>query len=163
MAIEGIVQPEIIPIDENLRLRRFDGRFDFALEWYQDPGLVWLVDGVREPYSYEKLCRMYAYLDARGELYFIEAKQDGAFVPVGDVTFMPQDMPIVVGNPDFRGRGIGGRVIAALIGRGRALGCKKLYVGEIYDWNPASRRCFERAGFRACEKTAKGSRYMLEL
>lgn len=163
MAIEGIVQPEIISIDENLRLRKFDGRFDFALQWYQDSELVYLVDGVKAPYSPEKLRAMYAYLNARGELYFIEEVQNGAFVPVGDVTFWPQDMPIVLGDSGCRGRGVGGKVINALIERGRSLGYDRLYVGEIYDWNPASRRCFERAGFHAYEKTEKGSRYVLEL
>lgn len=163
MPIKGIVQPEIIQIDPTLRLRKFDGIFDFALAWYQSPEIVYLVDGVKEPYSPEKLRRMYAYLDAHGELYFIEELRNGAFVPIGDVTFWQQDMPIVLGDPACRGRGVGGKVIAALIGRGRSLGFDRLYVSEIYDWNPASRRCFERAGFHAYENTEKGSRYMLEL
>ena len=51
MAIEGIIQPDIIEIDETLRLRAYDGEHSFALGWYQDEELVWLVDGVRQPYS----------------------------------------------------------------------------------------------------------------
>jgi len=47
--------------------------------------------------------------------------------------------------------------------RGRLLGYDKLYIGEIYDFNIASRRCFEKAGFTAYEKTEKGSRFVLEL
>ena len=106
---------------------------------------------------------MYAYLDARGELYFIEALIDGDYQPIGDVTFWREDMPIVIGDRRFRGKGIGGKVIAALIARGKALGYDRLEVAEIYDYNIPSRRCFERAGFRACEKTARGSRYELIL
>ena len=34
--IQGIEQPEIIQIDNTLRLRKYDGVHDFALEWYQD-------------------------------------------------------------------------------------------------------------------------------
>ena len=72
MPIAGIRQPDIIGISEDLRLRRFDGCFDFALEWYQDTETVWLVDGMKEPYTRGKLNRMYRYLDEHGELYFIE-------------------------------------------------------------------------------------------
>ena len=161
MAIEGVVQPAVIPIEPGLRLRSFDGKFDFALRWYQDPEVVYLVDGVREPYSPEKLLRMYAYLYKRGELYFIEVEKNGAYVPVGDVTFWADDMPIVIGDPACRGRGIGRKVIGALIERGRQLGYDTLRVGEIYDWNEASRKCFMSMGFEPCEKTEKGSRYML--
>ena len=74
MAIEGVEQPEILEINETLRLRRYDGAADFAFAWYQDPELVYLVDGVRKPYDRETLYNMYNYLAARGELYFIEAR-----------------------------------------------------------------------------------------
>ena len=163
MPIEGIVQPEIIGIEPGLRLRRFDGKYDFAFSWYQDPELVYMVDGVRRAYAWETLTAMYAYLNRHGELYFIEAERDGAFVPVGDVTFWENDMPIVIGDPGCRGRGVGRKVIAALIERARALGYPKLRVGEIYDWNIASQKCFMGLGFMPVEKTEKGSSYALEL
>ena len=35
MAIQGIDQPAVIQIDESLRLRKYDGVYDFALAWYQ--------------------------------------------------------------------------------------------------------------------------------
>lgn len=57
----------VIQIDEALRLRRFDGVYDFAFEWYQDPQTVLLVDGKAEPYSRETLDGMYRCLDSRGE------------------------------------------------------------------------------------------------
>lgn len=163
MAIQGIIQPGIIPIGENLRLRKFDGVYDFALVWYQDPELVWLVDGNREPYDRDRLSRMYRYLNDTGELYFIETRIDGRFTPIGDVTFRQEDMPIVIGDPAFRGRGIGRRVISALVRRGRALGYPHLSVREIYDWNEASRRCFESVGFRENSKTEKGAGFLLKL
>ena len=71
----------ILDITPELRLRRYAGECDFALEWYSDPELVFLVDGVREPYTSEKLHRMYDYLNVHGELYFIEAKENGEFRP----------------------------------------------------------------------------------
>lgn len=163
MPITGIRQPEIIQIDEKLRLRKFDGVYDFAFKWYQDIETVHLVDGVKEPYTMGKLKGMYGFLDNCGELYFIEAAGPEDYRPIGDVCFWKDDMPIVIGNHDYRGRQIGQRVIRALIRRGRELGYDRLFVGEIYDWNTASRKCFEKAGFRACEKTEKGNKYILEL
>ena len=163
MPIPGVVQPDILEVEAGLRLRRFDGQFAFALPWYQDEETVYLVDGKRTPYTAEALERMYAYLDAHGELYFIEVLADGIYHPIGDVTFLREDMPIVIGDRRFRGKGIGGKVVAALIARGRALGWDRLGVAEIYDHNAASRRCFEKAGFRACEKTDRGSRFELIL
>ena len=72
MAIQGIEQPEMIQIDDALRLRKYDGVHDFALGWYQDEETVWLVDGKRNPYTPERLNGMYRYLNDAGELYFIE-------------------------------------------------------------------------------------------
>jgi len=163
MPIPGIPQPEILSVTENLRLRKFDDVYDFAFDWYQDPEMVWLVDGKREPYTVEKLGRMYWYLDSRGELYFIEAMENGIWKPIGDVTFWQEDLPIVIGDPAFRGRGIGKAVISTLIQRGRELGYESLRVEEIYHWNIASQKCFESLGFRAYEKTEKGSRFLLGL
>lgn len=163
MPINGIIQPETLLIDDGLRLRKFDGVFDFALEWYQDTELVYLVDGVKVPYTPEKLERMYRYLNSVGEQYFIEALEKDGWKPIGDVTFWQEDMPIVIGAPNYRGRGIGSRVIAALIQRGKELGYGWLGVNEIYDWNPASRRCFEKAGFCPCGRTENGTGYRLEL
>ena len=163
MAIPGAEQPTYIRINETLRLRRYDGTADFAFEWYQDPELVYLVDGVRKPYDRETLYNMYNYLDRHGELYFIEARAGDGFVPIGDVAFSQTDLPIVIGVPAYRGRGVGRQVILSLMDRGRALGFEKLGVREIYDWNTASIRCFTACGFRPVEKTDKGWRYEAKL
>lgn len=163
MPITGIEQPEIVQISDTLRLRRFDRAGEDAFQWYQDPETVWLVDGVREPYTREKLDRMYRWLDAHGELYFIEVAENGAYRPIGDVTLMEDNLPIVIGERDCRGKHLGQQVIAALVQRGRDLGWPRLCVEEIYDFNPASRACFEGAGFRVCGKTERGCRFVLEL
>ena len=163
MAIQGIEQPEIIQIDDTLRLRKYDGVHDFALEWYQDEETVYLVDGKRDPYTIERLSGMYRYLNNAGELYFIEVFENGTYKPIGDVTFWQEDMPIVIGDRNYRGRKIGRRVVSALVKRGKSLGYDHLAVGEIYDWNQGSRRCFESVGFVACEKSEKGSSYRLNL
>lgn len=161
MAIQGIEQPALIQIDESLRLRKYDGMHDFALEWYLDEETVYLVDGKRDPYTMERLGGMYRYLDNAGELYFIEVLENGTYKPIGDVTFWQEDMPIVIGDPNYRRKGIGRKVILALIQRGRDLGYDHLCVEEIYEWNDGSKRCFESVGFHAYEKTDKGSKYRL--
>jgi len=163
MPIPNVTQPEVLNIESGLRLRRFDDRFDFAFAWYQDEEMVYLVDGVRRPYSRETLSNMYHYLDRQGELYFIEVLEKNIWKPIGDVCFWQEDLPIVIGDRDHRGKGIGKKVIAALIQRGRELGYDSLGVGEIYEYNIGSRKCFESLGFRACEKTEKGSRYQLKI
>ena len=161
--IQGIEQPEIIQIDNTLRLRKYDGVHDFAEEWYLDEETVYLVDGKRDPYTMERLGGMYRYLNNAGELYFIEVLENGTYKPIGDVTFWQKDMPIVIGDARYRGKGIGRKVVSALVQRGKELGYDHLEIGEIYDWNEGSRRCFESVGFVACEKTEKGSKYRLTL
>ena len=42
------------------------------------------------------------------------------------------------------------------------MGYEELYVGEIYDFNIASQKCFESVGFRKYEKTEKGARYVMK-
>lgn len=154
---------DVLQIEETLRLRRFDGNYEFAFEWYQDPETVLLVDGKAELYSYETLTNMYNYLNDKGELYFIEVNENGEWKPIGDVTFWQEDMLIVIGEREYRGKGIGKKVISAFVEHGKAVGYDKLYVGEIYDFNIASQKCFESVGFRRYEKTEKGYRYVLEL
>ena len=163
MPMHGIEQPDLIVIDETLRLRKYDGRHDFAFHWYQDPDTVLMVDGVKNTYSRERLDKMYAYLDNIGELYFIEHLQNDGFLPIGDVAFWKDDMPIVIGPPEYRNRGIGRRVVTALMARARDLGFSEFHVGEIYRWNALSRALFTSMGFEPYEETEQGHRYKIHL
>jgi len=163
MPIPHTIQPEYLEINGKLRLRKYDGIFAFALPWYQDRETVLLVDGRPDPYDLARLERMYTYLNEHGELYWIELDSGAGFVPVGDVTFWQEDMPIVIGDKTLRHRGLGRRVAARLIQRGRELGYGTLYVQEIYNFNTSSRRCFESLGFLPYETTPRGCRYRLAL
>ncbi len=125
MPIPGIPQPQYITVDNEIRLRRFDGCFDFAFDWYQDEETVYLVDGVRKKYSRDDLQHMYNYLNGHGELYFIEIKENQTYRPIGDVTFWQDNFPIVIGDKSCRAKGIGRRVIRALVQRGRELGYER--------------------------------------
>ncbi len=163
MPLKNISQPNFIVVDQTLRLRRFDAPYDFALVWYQDRELVWLVDGLKTPYTIQKLTAMYEALNKMGECYFIEILANGVYRPIGDVTFSRWDMPIVIGEKALRGQKIATRVIGALINRARQLGFTALHVAEIYDWNTASMHCFQKIGFKPYQKTAKGYSYQLLL
>lgn len=163
MPITGIEQPQIINVDDTLRLRAYDGKYDFAFEWYQDPESMRLLDGEPEIYDWDRLNRMYTYLDEHGELYFIEIKENEEYKPIGDVSFWQNDMPILIGDRSYRGKGIGEKVIRALIERGRQLGYRELFIGDIYYFNIGSQRAFTKCGFEAYERTDKGQKYRLEL
>lgn len=60
--------PGVLNIDPDLRLVRLDAPPAEALSWYQDPETLWMVDGKREPYTPERLARMYDWLSEHGEL-----------------------------------------------------------------------------------------------
>ena len=95
---------QIIQIDSSLRLVPYflaDHR-DVALTWYQDVDLVELVDGVRSPYSVKKLNAMYSYLEKHGDLFWIEFREKGEWLPIGDVTLFQENLPIVIGNPTYQ-------------------------------------------------------------
>lgn len=164
MNISENTQPDYIDINENLRLRKFDNKYDFALAWYKDEETVKLVDGEgAQLYDNDKLKRMYNYLNNKGELYFIEVKKYDKFIPIGDVTFWPEDMPIVIGNKSYQGQGIGSMVITTLIKRAKALGFHEIHVREIYSYNIGSQKAFEKCGFKKYKQTEKGYSYMLNL
>lgn len=159
MPIQGVEQPHYIQVNGALRLRKYDGRYNFAYDWYQDSETCFMVNGVTAPMKQESITIMYEYLNAHGELYFIEYLEDENYIPIGDVTFWKEDMPIVIGNPAYRKRGIGYLVVKKLMERARELGYEKIYVDEIYDYNKGSIRCFEKAGFMPYERTEKGKCY----
>ena len=102
MPIPNIQQEGLIVIDNNLRLRAYDGHFELALDWYQDPDTIYMIDGRRDPYPPERVQRMYEYLALRGEVYFIEVLEQECWLTIGDVTFWQDDLPIIIGNADYR-------------------------------------------------------------
>ena len=156
---------QIIQIDSSLRLVPYfltDHR-DVASTWYQDVDLVELVDGIRIPYSLEKLNAMYSYLEEHGDLFWIEFLEKGEWLPIGDVTLSQENLPIVIGNPAYQHQGLGRKVLSTLIDLARQRGWKELKVQEIYDFNHVSRRCFESFGFVESGSTEKGTSLLLKL
>ena len=134
-----------------------------AFAWYQDVNLVHLVDGVKRPYSPEKLNAMYSYLERHGDLFWIEFREKGEWLPIGDVTLSQENLPIVIGNPTYQHQGLGRKVLKTLIDLARQKGWKKLNVQEIYTFNRISRRSFESLGFVESGTTENGVSFVLTL
>ncbi|MTB64525.1 GNAT family N-acetyltransferase [Streptococcus sp. zg-86] len=153
----------MIEIEEKLRLRRGKPNDSEALTWYQNQEVVYLVDGVRESYSLEKLQRMYAYLDQVGELYTIEVQEETDWKAIGDVTFSQNDLPIVIGDSAYRGQGLGKKIVQALVAEAKKRGYSALHVREIYKGNYASQKCFTACGFEIQRETEKGYSYRRDL
>ncbi len=163
MPIKGIKQPNQIDIDDYLRLNAYNGLFDFALDWYQDMESLKLIDGDEAiPYTMERLQKMYEYLNDHGELYFIEKKINENYVPVGDVTFWKDDMPIVIAKK-YRNQGIGKKVVQCLIDRAKALGYKQIHIQQIYHYNIGSQKLFQGCGFKKTASTESGASYSLDI
>jgi len=150
MPFADIPQPEIIPIRDDLRLRKYDGNYALLLPGYQDPYVYQNSEGIfddaqKPDLSYVK--GMCEYLDAHGELYFIETLENGAFIPIGDVTVKAENPPVAIWFERFRGKGIGMAVMKTVIERLRSLGIKKISGSTVYKWNEASLRMHLALGF----------------
>jgi RimJ/RimL family protein N-acetyltransferase len=132
------LRPVVLPKDAAL-----------ALPWYRDPEVMWLSEGdASAQYDVDTIGRMYRYLLERGEAYIIELLCGDAWCAVGDAALCPNLIPIVIGVPEFRSKGIGSRVLRLLIARARALGWKRIGVSGVYTYNPRARRMYEGTGFR---------------
>lgn len=94
----------------------------------------------------------------KGELYVVEAQEaGGGWHPIGDAALTPADLPVVIGDPAYRGKGLGRRVLALLLQRARELGWAAARVRCVYTHNLRARRLFEGAGFRLVETTTSPS------
>lgn len=164
MPIKGTKQPDYVNIDYEIRLKAYSGTYEFAYNWYQDIDSLELIDGKGKavPYTLERLKNMYEYLNNHGELYFIEKKINDNYIPVGDVTFWKDDMPIVI-SKEYRNQGVGKKVIQCLIKRAKDLGYKQIHVREIYDYNLGSQKLFMGCGFTRMALTETGARYLLDI
>lgn len=120
---------------------------DTALQWYQDPELCRQVDNTDRVYDLEMLERMYSFLDAHGDLYYIEYKGQ----LVGDAALRDSGEVCIVICRQYQNRHIGRKVIAELIGLAREKGFSEVKA-QIYSFNEQSRAMFRAAGF---EQTAE--------
>ena len=166
MALKEFEQPEIININDSLRLRKFDGQFKLFLPGYQNPAVYQNSEGIfdesRIP-NLDYVKRMCTYLAKVGELYYIEAKENGTYVPIGDVTIKDENPPIAIWVDTYRGKGIGKLVMQTVIDRLKELGYAKITGSTVYQWNTASQKLHEGLGFHRVAEDEKEITYELEL
>jgi len=137
-------------LDGDLRLRplRLPADLEVALPWYADPEVLQFSEGgAEDPYSAATVRQMYDVLASKGEVFIIEVHTPDRWKPIGDVTLGKTGIPITIGDPDCRSRGLGTRALSLLISRARVLGWDKLVTNGILLSNKRSVRMFERAGF----------------
>lgn len=155
MPFDGIEQPDVIVLSGNYRLKKYDGAYEKALAGYQDPVVYQNSEGIFDPQKKPDLNYvrgMFSYLDNAGELYFIEALEDGQYIAVGDVTAKPENPPIAIWQERYRGKGLGKLAMQAVIDRLRALGFRRITGSAVYRWNPASLAMHKALGFVVVEE-----------
>jgi GNAT superfamily N-acetyltransferase len=166
MPIEQIKQPDTIQINDWLRLKAYNGKHDFALAWYQDQVVYYNSEGITDEKKIPDeryLDCMYVYLDAVGELYFIEVLENGKYRPIGDTAVKAKNPPIVIGEEVYRGKGIGKLVLQTVINRAREVGISKIHGTIVYDYNTASQKLHESLGYKCVGKSGNELIYELEL
>ena len=166
MPLQNVLQPEIIDINQTLRLRKYDGNYQVALHWYHDPYVYNNSEGIfddsKKP-DIDYVKGMYNWLNENGELYFIEVLDSDTYIPIGDITIKPENPPIAIGVNKYRGMGIGNLVMKTVIDRLRTLGYKKIFNSTVYKWNIASQKMHEKLGFVRVKETDREYLYELDL
>lgn len=166
MALKDTLQPEIIEISDSVRLRKYDGNFELFLPGYQNPVVYQNSEGIFDESKIpdlnyvEGMCK---YLSGVGELYYIEAKENGSFRPIGDVTVKDENPPIAIWVDAYRGKGIGTLAMQAVIDRLKSLGFLKIQNTAVYKWNIPSQKMHEKLGFIRVGEDEEDIIYSLDL
>ena len=133
---------KIRTVDEEIRLIPYYRNDEVSLAWYQDPVLCRQVDNIDHVYDLEDLHRMYDFLCANGDCYYIEYK--GTLV--GDVSLRNNSELAIVIYSEYQNRHIGRRCIADMLELAREKGMDSVRA-EIYAFNEQSRTMFLSLGF----------------
>ena len=81
-----------------------------AAPWYRDADVLDLSEYGAAPYDRDTVRRMFEVTSRKGEVYLIEVRDHGRWRVVGDAMLLEDAVPIVIGDPAYRSRGIGGEV-----------------------------------------------------
>ena len=129
-------------VDREIRLVPYYRNDAVSLPWYQDPDVCGQVDNRDTPYDLDLLHRMYDFLSAHGDCYYIEYR--GALV--GDVTLRDNGEIAIVVCREFQNRHIGRRCVLDMLKLAREKGMARV-TANIYAFNEQSRRMFTSIGF----------------
>lgn len=129
-------------VDREIRLVPYYRNDAVSLPWYQDPDVCRQVDNRDTPYDLDLLHRMYDFLSAHGDCYYIEYR--GALV--GDVTLRDNGEIAIVICREFQNRHIGRRCVLDMLKLAREKGMARV-TANIYAFNEQSWRMFTSIGF----------------
>ena len=129
-------------VDHEIRLVPYYRNDAVSLPWYQDPDVCRQVDNRDTPYDPDLLHRMYDFLSAHGDCYYIEYR--GTLV--GDVTLRDNGEIAIVVCREFQNRHIGRRCVLDMLKLAREKGMARV-TANIYAFNEQSRRMFTSIGF----------------
>ena len=166
MPINNIKHPFIIEIDDSLRLLKYNGNYEEALTGYQDPYVYQNSEGIfddnkKPDINYIK--GMFEWLNNNGELYYIQIKEKEDYISIGDVTIKDVNPPITIWYKEYRGVGIGTKVMKTVIKRLKELGYEKITGTTVYKWNKSSQKMHEKLGFLKIDENADEFIYELTL
>lgn len=155
---------DYVNVNDELRLVKYDEKYySISEEWYKDKEILYYSEGETvEVYDRKQIEQMYGYLSTNGELYFIQVKQGDEWVIIGDTTLLEDNMPIVIGDKAYWSKGIGRKVIKALIEKGRSQGMT-IFRTRIYYYNHRSKAMFKSLGFKLEKKWDKEESYVLKV
>ena len=166
MPINNIKQPFIIEIDDSLRLLKYNGNYEESLTGYQDPYVYQNSEGIfddtKKP-DIDYIKGMFEWLNNNGELYYIQIKAGDDFISIGDVTIKDVNPPITIWYENYRGIGIGTKVMKTVINRLKELGYEKIIGTTVYKWNKSSQRMHEKLGFTKIDENDDEYIYELNL
>jgi len=165
VAIDEFKQAKMLHINERIRLVKVNkNRYIEALKWYHDSEIMLMSEGIdNRLYTLDDLHQMYDFLGSEGELYFIEYCEQGSWKAIGDVTLMRTNIPIVIGDRSYWGKGIGKQVLRRIIGRSIELGFEYLKVPQVYLFNERSKGLYESLGFKELARDDHVVSYYMEL
>ncbi len=130
-------------IDKEIRLVPYYRNDAVSLPWYQDPDICKQVDNRDTPYNVDLLHRMYDYLSANGDCYYIE--HNGTLV--GDVSLRNDGEIAIVICKAYQNRCIGRRCVQAMLQLAQEKGMRSVKA-NIYAFNTQSQKMFQSVGFR---------------
>lgn len=158
--MERLWEHPVSLVDGDLRLRPLtEDDWDILLRWNSDPDVLYYCEGDDvQSYTLAEVQGIYRSV-SQTAFCFVMEWQDA---PVGEcwlqrmnlervlVAFPDQDLrriDLTIGEKAYWGRGLGTRVIALLTRLGFHQGADAIFGCDIADYNPRSRRAFEKNGF----------------
>lgn len=134
-----------------IRLEPFTAAdYDRLISWVDTPELLLQYSGpqFRFPLTAEQLDTSAA--DPARISYNVIDSAAGAVVGHAELYYKPASIligRILIGDPAARGKGLGGAIIRALVDIAKQDPQRRFIELNVFDWNHAAIRCYEREGF----------------